>query len=104
MKYEIIKVTEKEQFDELYKNWAMTWEGLRSEDFEEALDCCGGEGAKGYLIKGHDMNRRYRLTGDNRYPEDLNIFAIYPFKGLAIQFGARWFTDIVDNNRRRERG
>ncbi len=96
------QVTTKEQARELYDNWAMTWEGLREEDFQLALDTCGVEGAEGYLIKGKDMNDIYNLTGNNRYPNDLNIFAIYPFKGLAIQYGARWFTDIVDNNAARE--
>lgn len=100
---DIINVNTKEQFDFLYDNWAMTWEGLAEESFEEALEECGGENAKGYLIKGKDMNAHYHLTGTNAYPDDLNIFAIYPFKGLAMMYGARWFTDIVDNNTRREK-
>ena len=100
---DIINVNTKEQFDFLYKNWAMTWEGLAEESFEEALEECGGENAKGYLIKGKDMNAQYHLTGTNAYPDDLNIFAIYPFKGLAMMYGARWFTDIVDNNARSEK-
>ena len=100
---DIINVNTKEQFDFLYENWAMTWEGLAEESFEEAIEECGGENAKGYLIKGKDMNAQYHLTGTNAYPDDLNIFAIYPFKGLAMMYGARWFTDIVDNNTRREK-
>lgn len=100
---DIINVNTKEQFDFLYENWAMTWEGLAEESFEEALKECGGENAKGYLIKGKDMNAHYHLTGTNAYPNDLNIFAVYPFKGLAMMYGARWFTDIVDNNARREK-
>ena len=100
---DIINVNTKKQFDFLYKNWAMTWEGLAEESFEEAIEECGGENAKGYLIKWKDMNAHYHLTGTNAYPDDLNIFAIYPFKGLAMMYGARWFTDIVDNNTRREK-
>ena len=100
---DIINVNTKEQLDFLYDNWAMTWEGLTEESFEEALEECGGENAKGYLIKGKDMNAHYHLTGTNAYPDDLNIFAVYPFKGLAMMYGARWFTDIVDNNTRREK-
>ena len=99
---DIINVNTKKQFDFLYKNWAMTWEGLAEESFEEALEECGGENAKGYLIKGKDMNAQYHLTGTNAYPDDLNIFAIYPFKGLAMMYGARWFTDIVVNTALRE--
>ena len=49
------------------------------------------------------MNEICKLTGHNAYPEDLNIFSIAKFKGLAIQYGARWMTDIIDNNARRER-
>ena len=100
---DIINVNTKEQLDFLYDNWAMTWEGLTEESFEEALEECGGENAKGYLIKGKDMNAHYHLTGTNAYPDDLNIFAVYPFKGLAMMYEARWFTDIVDSNTRREK-
>lgn len=99
---EIIKVIEKEDLKYLYDNWAMTWEGLREEDFELAMQECGGEGVKGYVTKGKVMNEICHLTGHNAYPDDLNIFSIYPFKGLAIQVGARWMTDIVDNNANRE--
>lgn len=63
---------------------------------------CGGKGVKGYLIKGKTMNEICHLTGKNAYKKDLNIFAIYPFKGLAINVGARWMTDIIDNNAYRE--
>jgi len=98
-----IKVVEtKEELKDLYDKWAMTWEGLREQDFEEALEYCGGEGAQGYLIKGKVMNDICHLTDSNAYPDDLNIFAIYPFKGLAMQYGARWMTDIIDNNAYRE--
>jgi len=95
-------VTNEEELKFLYDNWAMTWEGLREEDFDLALEKCGGEGAKGYLISGNTMNTLCGLHGSNAYPEDLNIFAIYPFKGLAINWGARWMYDIIDNNARRE--
>lgn len=100
---DINTVTTKEELKFLYDNWAMTWEGLAEESFEEALDLCGGENAKGYLVKGKVMNEICHLTGDNAYPDDLNIFAIYPFKGLAMQFGARWMYDIIENNAWREK-
>jgi hypothetical protein len=48
------------------------------------------------------MNDICKLTGDNAYPEDLNIFSIDKFRGLAIHYGARWMDDIIDNNARRE--
>ena len=86
----------------LYDHSAMTWEGLRDEDFELAMERCGGEGVIGYLTKGKVMNELCHLTGDNAYPDDLNIFSITPFKGLAMLVGARWMDDIIDNNARRE--
>lgn len=101
---ELINVNTKEQLKELTDAWAMTWEGLNESSFNEAMEICcrfGTEG-KGYLIKGRDMNRICALSGDNAYPEDLNIFAIKDFRGLAMQFGARWMWDIVANNGRRE--
>lgn len=100
---EIIEVKTKEQLQELYDAWAMTWEGLRSEDFEVALQECGKAGAKGFIIKGAFMNEVCKLTGNNAYPADLNIFSIKDFKGLAMNYGARWMTDIIDNNAYRQK-
>ena len=100
---EIITVETKEQLKELYDSSAMTWEGLREEDFEVALEMCGAEGAKGYITKGSVMNKICKLTEDNAYPDDLNIFSIKDFKGLAIQYGARWIDDVIDNNARRQK-
>ena len=100
---EIITVETKEQLKELYDSSAMTWEGLREEDFGVALEMCGAEGAKGYITKGSAMNKICKLTGDNAYPDDLNIFSIKDFKGLAIQYGARWIDDVIDNNARRQK-
>ena len=108
----IIKVeaNDNNTFKYLYDKWAITWEGLIEEDFSIALREVFEQDAPdqvmiGYLIKGKDMNEHYKLTGDNKYSDDLNIFAIadYGYK-LALHYGARWFTDIVDNNERRERG
>ena len=95
---EIIEVVSINQLEELYNCSAMTWEGLREEDFETALNECGTEDAKGYLIKGAMMNALCGLDGDNAYPRDLNIFVIDKFKCLAFQVGARWMDDIIDNN------
>ena len=99
---EIIKVETKEQLKALNDCSAMTWEGLIEEDFGAALDMCGAEGAKGYVTKGKVMNEICHLTGHNAYPDDLNIFSIDKFKGLAIMFGARWMDDIISNNADRE--
>ena len=58
---------------------------------------------------GKEMNDEYKLTGDNRYRNDLNFLA-FSLDGLNIgklaifklHMGDRWFDDIVDNNARRE--
>ena len=99
---EIIKVETKEQLKTLNDCSAMTWEGLREEDFGTALDTCGAEGAKGYVTTGKVMNEICHLTGNNAYPDDLTIFSIDKFKGLAIMFGARWMDDVISNNADRE--
>ena len=99
---EIIKVETKEQLKALNDCSAMTWEGLKEEDFGAALDMCGAEGAKGYVTKGKVMNEICHLTGNNAYPDDLTIFSIDKFKGLAIMFGARWMDDILSSNADRE--
>ena len=99
---EIIKVETKAQRKALNDCSAMTWEGLREEDFGAALDMCGAEGAKGYVTTGKVMNEICHLTGHNAYPDDLTIFSIDKFKGLAIMVGARWMDDIISNNADRE--
>ena len=99
---EIIKVETKEQLKALNDCSAMTWEGLIEEDFGAALDMCGAEGAKGYVTTGKVMNEICHLTGNNAYPDDLTIFSIDKFRGLAIMFGARWMDDIISNNAYRE--
>jgi hypothetical protein len=99
---ESIKVETKEQLKELYNCSAMTWEGLVEEDFETALNMCGAEGAKGYVTMGAVMNKICKLTGSNAYPDDLTIFSIDKFKGLAIMYGARWMDDIIANNADRQ--
>ena len=99
---EIIKVETKEQLKALNDCSAMTWEGLIEEDFGAALDMCGAEGAKGYVTKGKVMNEICHLTGNNAYPDDLTIFSIDKFKGLAIMFGVRWMDDILSSNADKE--
>ena len=99
---EIIKVETKEQLKALNDCSAMTWEGLIEEDFGVALDMCGAEGAKGYVTTGKVMNEICHLTGHNAYPDDLTIFSIDKFKGLAIMVGARWMDDILSSNADRE--
>lgn len=63
-----------------------------------------------YLIKGGMLNKAWSLTGDNRYPDDLNIVAVSfdeidkPGRLAIPRFSvdARWWSDILSNNLRRE--
>lgn len=116
---EAIKLTEEnrlEIFKDLYDDWAATTVGLTPEDFPMLVDFmkdeCGGfkDDANFYHFSGKDMNEVFKLTGDNAYPDDLNLFAV-PCRMLANvdkcalpmrQIGMRWFTDIVENNARRQ--
>ena len=102
MPKEIVEVKSSDCLKDLYNHSAMTWEGLREEDFQLALAECGTQDAIGYVTKGKVMNQICHLTGSNAYPDDLNIFSVMPSKGLAILVGARWMDDIVDNNAHRQ--
>lgn len=101
---QIINVETKEQLKELIDASAMTWEGLAEEDYSKALDCCSAEGedGTGYVIKGKVMNDLCKLTGTNAYPDNLNIFCIKEFVGLAVSWGARWLDDVYHNNADRQ--
>ena len=98
----IIKVETLEQLEKLYNSKAITWEGLVSDDFNIALQTCGCDGAEGYLTTGKVMNKLCKLTGNNAYPKDLNIFSIKNFKGIPSNYGAKCINDIIDNNATRE--
>ena len=113
----VVKVTTKKQLDELYKDWALTIEGLapNEKNLKELLDWVREltplKREDVYTIEGSVMNRVYHLTGTNAYPEkDCTLVCIklsdmenhraviYP----RYQIGGRWFLDIVNNNARRE--
>ena len=64
------------------------------------------------IISGKTMNEYYNLSGKNAYKDELTIVSI-PLNQLnnidklaiaRFEVGARWFDDIVDNNRNREVG
>lgn len=83
----------------LYAGWASDLAGT----VKDPLDV--------YLIHGDMLNHLWGLTGNNRYPDDLNIVAI-PLNQLAepeqlslakFEVGARWWSDVRDNNLRREK-
>ena len=112
----IINVSTKEQLDALYKQSALTWEGLTTDEenlnaVKEWLAEHGAilEGTEPtfHIITGELMNDAYGLMGSNAYPEDLSIVAVTDIQQTKVmiarfEVGGRWFDDIVDNNARRE--
>ena len=113
----IIKVTTKAQLDELYKDWSLTIEGLSPDEknLKELLDWVKEltplKREDVYTIEGAVMNREYHLTGTNAYPDtDCTLVCVKltdmkdPRKVTMprFQIDGRWFTDICDNNSRRE--
>ena len=113
-----ILVETREQLDELIKDSALTWEGLKmdaEEDYKQVTDWMREHGASHktenvYITTGKTMNMLENLTGSNAYPDDLSIVSfklseIENVMKLALarfDVGGRWMDDIVDNNRRRE--
>lgn len=112
-KMEIKNINEKQGLELLYNQDALTIEGLTPEsipDFVEWFTENGGEYTGVYQFNGRLMNTVYGLTDTNAYPDDLNFAAITYDKITTkvilgrFEFGGRWFSDIVDNNARRENG
>ena len=103
------------KLDELYNGSALTFEGVVPEEvplwigfFKDFTNV--NEDVTAYLFSGKMMNDKYGLTGDNAYPDELNILSV-PLDAFEnagkialprMQIGGRWFDDIVDNNARRE--
>lgn len=116
MRYKVVEVKTKQQLDALYAEWAFTIEGLYTSEIDKLIDWIlqyttfKSDIVTVYVTSGEVMNRYYKLTGDNRYPDDVNIVSIknsamINVNAVAIprfQIGARWFNDIVDNNLYRE--
>ena len=113
MNYTIYNVTNKEELDNLYKNSALTIEGLAEDsicDFVEWItdntDVLTDDLVV-YVTKGKIMNDNYCLTGNNRYQDDLSLVSVVDINLMKVTFkrfeiGGRWFDDIVDNNASRE--
>lgn len=112
------EVKDVEDFDYLYGQSALTWEGMSADrgNLDAIFEAFGDAGAEPkddlrfFEISGSEMNARYGLTGSNAYPDDLTILSI-PLEDFGnpsalawwrFEYGARWFDDIVDNNARRE--
>lgn len=113
-----ILVKTREQLDDLIKDSALTWEGLKMKtdaDYEDVTKWMAQFGAKPktdnvYITEGKTMNALEGLMGSNAYPDDLSIVSfklseIENAMALAIprfSVQGRWMDDIVENNRRRE--
>ena len=113
--FTINKITSKALFDHLYETEALCAEGCSVTTKEEAaifipyiMDNFGSypNEIKFYWCEGKDMNSTYHLTGDNRYPNDLHLFFIdwsnFPMNADIYKGKFRYFSDVVDNNARRE--
>lgn len=110
--------TKESDLKELYDGSAFTMEGFNIDDdnlealknwFEEHE--CTLKSDDVYVTSGKLMNEVYGLTGDNAYPDEVNIVSI-KLDDISnvnrifiarFEIGARWFDDIVDNNARREK-
>ena len=112
-----ITVTTKEVLDELYNDSTLTIIGLVDDD-ENLQDFLNWVkeftpiiNENVYIIKGKIMNSFYHLSGSNRYKDDLTIVCVKlsdlkNSNAIVIprfSVGGRWFDDVVDNNKRREK-
>ena len=65
-----------------------------------------GRPAEWYVSKGTDVNRKFKLKGENRFQADL-VFLFFPLDGMKVErlstFKIRmhdhWFNDLIDNRR-----
>lgn len=99
--------------DSLYEGSALTLLGLVPEEvgyLPAFLEQVNGVEVSGPIvhITGKQMDDKYKLKGDNKYSDDLNIYAL-PLDQIKHvervfihmrQVGCRWFDDVVDNNHR----
>ena len=116
MKYQLIDANP-DDLTYLYNTSAFTIEGLTTDEgsmnqLMEMLDKYDiKENPEIYVVKGSLMNRYYNLIKDP-YKDDLNIVSIpaVQFRNVSklaifkMKIGARWFDDIVDNNKAYENG
>lgn len=114
-KYSIIR-PDVSQLAHLDETEAIVVEGLEEDSIQAfvnwASDIAGTsvDVVEVYVMKGELLNRAWTLTGTNRYPDDLTIVAVsfdqlYHPGSLAIprfNVGARWWSDVMENNLRRE--
>ncbi len=111
----ILNTSNKNLFDKLYKNEALTAEGffVKNEEMCDKVaewfrknNKCTSNTLDIYDIPSKVMNDFYHLTENNRYPDDIHICCIdwikAGVKGDIYKSNWRWFSDVVDNNAKRE--
>ena len=116
---EIIEVRDPQLLDEFYEEWSFTLVGITPDDesLKFLVKWCAEHNSplkkeRIYLVKGKLMNEKYHLTVRNQYQDDLS-FLIFRDEDLTnknalaiprFELGgcARWFYDIVENNKSRE--
>jgi len=94
-----------DRLNELYGISAPTWEGLSLEGLDKTLKELDTE-VEYEVCTGKEMNKAYKLTGDNAYPDDINIVILTKWSismmAWKLKYGCRWLDDVIDNNLRRE--
>ena len=106
--------TDAKTLKELIDGSALTIEGLAESSIDDFLDwvekTAGMKTRRAYVTKGSIANREWGLTGDNAYPDDLNIVSVKlddmgDWNRIVLprmQVGGRWMDDIRNSNKMRE--
>ena len=112
-----LKKASSSDLDYLYKVEAYCAEGVSNPGSDDTANVfckhfakCNGVASniQMYYCFGKDLNKYYHLTGDNTYPDKLGIFFIdwsnfsKDFDVVGHKGKFRYFSDVVDNNARRE--
>lgn len=112
--FTVIKLNTANRLDELYNDSALTLEGLSEDSFGDFIDWVKDQGCKFkkkpeiYSVSGKIMNEYCEIRHD-KYNDDLTIACIKlsdldtsePLIFARMEIHARWFDDVVDNNRGR---
>lgn len=112
-----LKKASSSDFEHLYKTEAYCAEGIEDPDKDETAKFFLNVYSKYngvasnihfFWCKGKDLNTYYHLTDDNAYDDNLGIFFI-DWSNFSKEFDVvghknkfRYFSDVVDNNARRE--
>lgn len=111
----IEKITSTEILKKFEEESALTLEGISEESIPDYRDWlvenCGLKEEEFFIVKGAFMNSTYGLKGNTAYPNDLTIVLV-ELKNLNVprtviarfSVGARWFDDVVANNRMHNEG